>query len=289
MLRTKNFLRFLAWSCAVAIVWAIWQDAAFAQGNVGAVEVENPNEDGFLGTILRNLFLFDTHGLMTTLGKPQYMIPAFIALNVIVFVETGLLIGFFLPGDSLLVITGLICANESCGWNMPLLLATLSASAILGDTVGYWIGYSSGPKIFSREKSLFFDKDHLLKAQQFYVNHGGKTIILARFVPFLRTFAPVVAGVGKMEYKSFLFFNVIGGIGWVFSMVLAGRYLPELLNPMLQKAFGSGFLVQNHVEKVVIIVVFLSITPGIFAWLKNKLTGKTPTTSMEKEVALSAK
>jgi membrane-associated protein len=230
---------------------------------------------------------------MVTLGKPQYSIPAFIALNVIVFVETGLLIGFFLPGDSLLVITGLICANPSCGWPMPLLLVTLSASAILGDTVGYWIGYSTGPKIFSREKSFFFHKDHLLKAQQFYEKHGGKTIILARFVPFLRTFAPVVAGVGKMEYKQFLFFNVIGGIGWVFSMVLAGRYLPELVNPLLRGVFGENFHIAEHVEKVVIVVVFLSITPGIYAWLKGKLGGQGPTPPVPpaagKEVALSAK
>ncbi|MSQ94148.1 MAG: DedA family protein [Gemmataceae bacterium] len=211
---------------------------------------------------------------MEILSKPEYAVAAFIALNVIVFVETGLLIGFFLPGDSLLVITGLICAHESCTWNMPLLLVTLSASAILGDTVGYWIGYSSGPKIFNREKSFFFDKDHLLKAQQFYEKHGGKTIILARFMPFLRTFAPVVAGVGKMEYQRFLFYNVIGGIAWVFSMVLAGRYLPDLVNPLLGRMFGDGFHIAHHIEKVVIVVVFLSITPMIYAWLKSKLGGK---------------
>jgi membrane-associated protein len=274
------------------VIWAICHAAALAQGNVGLVVEEVPDSDGFLTSVFRSLFLFDTRGLMVTLGKRQFAIPAFIALNLIVFVETGLLIGFFLPGDSLLVITGLICANESCGWNLPLLLATLSASAILGDSVGYWIGYKTGPKIFSRENSFFFHKDHLLKAQQFYEKHGGKTIILARFVPLLRTFAPVVAGVGKMEYKQFLSYNIFGGIGWVFSMVLAGRYLPELLNPLLAPIFGANFNVAEHVEKVVIIVVFLSITPGIWAWLRGKLSGKNQNAQPDAakgEEALSAK
>ena len=102
------------------------------------------------------------------------------------------------------------------------MLSTLCLSAIVGDSVGYSIGFKTGPKIFRREKSLFFNKDHLLKAQQFYERHGGKTIILARFMPIIRTFAPVVAGVGRMEYRRFLFFNVFGGIGWVCSMVLIG-------------------------------------------------------------------
>jgi membrane-associated protein len=270
---SKDTIRFLAWGCAIAVVWAIWQDSALAQGSIGTAEPEG--EGDFLGPLLHSIFSFDSRGIMETLGKPQFMIPAFIALNIIVFVETGLLIGFFLPGDSLLVITGLICANESCRWSLPLLLATLSASAILGDTVGYWIGYKTGPTIFSREKSFFFNKDHLVKAQQFYEKHGGKTIILARFMPILRTFAPVVAGVGKMEYQRFLLFNICGGAGWVVSMVLAGRFLPELLNPLLQPMFGADFHVADHVEKVVIIVVFLSITPGIFAWAKSKVAGKS--------------
>src|SRR5205085_1181805 len=154
--------------------------------------------------------------------------------NVIVLVETGLLVGFFLPGDSLLVTAGLIAANPQCGWSVPLLLVTLSLSAIVGDSVGYSIGYKTGPRIFCREKSWFFNKDHLLKAQAFYEKHGGKTIILARFMPILRTFAPVVAGVGRMEYRRFLFYNVCGGASWVCSMILCGYCLPSLLNPMLR-------------------------------------------------------
>jgi membrane-associated protein len=284
----KNTLRLLAWGCAIAVLWAIWQNSALAQhGNIGAVESEQ--DEGFFSNLFRNIFTFDSKGLMQTLSKPEYYIASFIILNLIVFVETGLLIGFFLPGDSLLVITGLICANPTCQWSLPLLLATLSLSAILGDTVGYWIGFTTGPKIFNREKSLFFDKDHLLKAQQFYEKYGGKTIILARFVPFLRTFAPVVAGVGKMEYKQFLSYNVCGGIAWVFSMVLAGRFLPQLLDPLLAPVFGPEFHVAEHVEKVVLIVVFLSITPGIYAWLKAKLAGKPIARPEPAEAALTAK
>lgn len=269
----KNLLRLLVWCGAIAIAWAVWGDLAVAQGQPGELRPDDAAESGFLGSVFSSIITFDTHGLMRILANPHYAIPAFIVLNAIVFVETGLLIGFFLPGDSLLVITGLICANHDCQWNLPLLLATLSVSAIAGDTVGYWIGYSTGPKIFSREKSFFFAKDHLLKAQQFYEKHGGKTIILARFVPFLRTFAPVVAGVGRMEYRQFLLFNVVGGISWVFSMLLAGRYLPMFLNPLGNQLLGRGdFHVENHIEKVVIIVVLLSVLPMLFGWIKSKLT-----------------
>jgi membrane-associated protein len=284
----KNTFRLLAWGCLLAVVWAICQECAFAQGTVGSAEPADNR--GFLGELFRSLFLFDSRGLMETLGKPQYAIPAFLALNAIVFVETGLLLGFFLPGDSLLVITGLICANPRCEWSLPLLLLTLSVSAIVGDSIGYSIGYKSGPKIFSREKSLFFNKDHLLKAQQFYEKHGGMTIILARFVPILRTFAPVVAGVGRMEYRQFLFYNVIGGVSWVFSMVLAGYFLPRIVNPILQPFFGPQFHIADHIEKIVIIVVLLSISPYALGWMKSKLGGKVEAAKPKPaEPALSAK
>ena len=285
----KTTSRLLAWGCLVSVVWAIGQDCAFAQGTVGTAEPAD--NAGFLGELFRSIFLFDSRGLMETLGKPQYAIPAFLALNAIVFVETGLLLGFFLPGDSLLVITGLICANPKCEWSLPLLLITLSISAIVGDSIGYSIGYQSGPKIFSREKSLFFNKDHLLKAQQFYEKHGGKTIIFARFVPILRTFAPVVAGVGKMEYRQFLFYNVIGGVSWVFSMVLAGYFLPAIVNPILQRLLNNEkFDVTFHIEKVVIIVVLLSVSPYALGWIKSKLGGKARAAKPEPaEPALSAK
>src|SRR5262249_52159624 len=149
-------------------------------------------EDGFFWAVLKNLF--NSRELMRILGKPEYTLLAFVALNLIVFTETGLLLGFFLPGDSLLVTAGVV--GYAADWNIPLLLVTLCASAIIGDSVGFSIGYNTGPRIFNREKSWFFNKEHLLKAQAFYQKHGGKTIILARFMPIIRTFAPVVAGVG---------------------------------------------------------------------------------------------
>jgi membrane-associated protein len=243
---------------------------------------EKPN---FFIQVAQNLF--NSRGLMETLGQPEYTIAAFIVLNLIVFVETGLLVGFFLPGDSLLVTAGLVAAGP-CDWNVPLLLCTLCTSAIFGDSTGFVIGLKTGPKIFSREKSLFFNKDHLLKAQAFYQRHGGKTIFLARFMPILRTFAPVVAGVGRMDYGRFVFFNVFGGVGWVCSMVLCGYFLPALLNPLLRPIFGDAFAVEEHVEKVVIVVVLLSIAPGVAVWVRSKLTGKkgkTAETTPEQHLA----
>ena len=232
-------------------------------------EAVAPVED-FWQALVRCIVTFKADDLMALLGKPEFAIPAFIAVNLIVFTETGLLVGFFLPGDSLLVTVGLIAAKPECHWSLPLTLISVSLSAILGDTVGYSIGYKTGPMIFNREKSLFFNKEHLLAAQAFYEKHGGKTIILARFMPILRTFAPVVAGVGRMSYLKFLAFNVVGGIGWVVSMILIGYFLPTVLNPLLQPRLGPEFLVEKHVEKIVILVVLVSIAPGIFVWLRSR-------------------
>lgn len=214
--------------------------------------------------------LFNSRELLDTLGRPDFTIAALVVLNLVVFTETGLLVGFCLPGDSLLVTAGLVCYNS--GWSLPLLLITLSVAAITGDSVGYYIGYKSGPRIFRREKSLLFAKEHLIKAQQFYQRHGGKTIILARFMPILRTFAPVVAGVGRMDYRKFLFFNVFGGMGWVCSMVLIGYGLTPLIDPQLQRLLHNpAFSLRDHIEKVIFVVVLLSISPGIVAWLRSKL------------------
>jgi len=229
--------------------------------------------------------LFNSAQLMETLSRPEFMVAAFVALTLIIFTETGLLVGFFLPGDSLLVTAGLVAYLG--GWNVPLLLAILCAAAIIGDSVGYSIGLKAGPKIFSREQSFFFHKDHLLKAQEFYEKHGGKTIILARFIPILRTFAPVVAGVGKMEYRRFLTFNVVGGISWVCSMVLLGYALTPVLDPMLRSIFGREIAVKDHVEKVIIVVVFLSISPGIYHWLKHKYAAKGEVTPERETVGAS--
>ena len=267
---TKSIaLALLLWACAGPVVGTALAQDGIPGGEPGGVVAVEPSFWVALFT-----HILDSRAVMEILSRPEYATLAFIALNLIVFVETGLLLGFFLPGDSLLVTAGLIASNPVCTWPLPLLLVTLCISAIVGDTVGYVIGYKTGPRIFNREKSLFFNKDHLLKAQQFYETHGGKTIVLARFMPILRTFAPVVAGVGKMEYRQFLFFNVMGGVGWVVSMVLLGYYLPAALNPMLQPMFGTEFRVENHVEKVVVLVVLASITPGALAWLHAKLKTK---------------
>jgi len=239
-----------------------------AEPNVPTVGASD--NSSFFIQVLENLF--NSRKLMEVLGQPEYTIAAFIILNLIVFVETGLFFGFFLPGDSLLVTAGVVCSLS--GWNLPLLLVTISAAAIIGDTVGYAIGWHTGPKIFCREKSFFFNKDHLLTAQQFYERHGGKTIILARFMPIIRTFAPVVAGAGNMRYRRFLLYNICGGIGWVASMILTGYYLRALLNVPLQSLFGSEFDVQDHIEKVIILVVLVSISPMIVLWLRKKLGGK---------------
>jgi membrane-associated protein len=261
---------------ALAIVLTSAQPAYAADGE--PVETHN-----FFMQVFQNLF--NSQGLVDVFRQPGVVVPAFIVLNLIVFVETGLLLGFCLPGDSLLVTAGLVASGSD--WPLPLLLATLSLSAIVGDSVGYTIGFKTGPKIFCREKSLFFNKDHLLKCQAFYEKHGGKTIILARFMPIFRTFAPVVAGVGKMQYSRFLFYNIFGGVGWVCSMVLCGYLLPSLLNPLLRPLLGEDFAIEQHVEKVVIVVVLVSIAPGIGLWLKNRFARAKTTASVleEKQVA----
>ncbi len=240
--------------------------AADENGPPAAAAEEEPN---FFVQVLSNLF--NSRELMRILGQPKYTILAFVVLNLIVFIETGLLF-CFLPGDSLLVTAGVVAYGS--GWSVPLLIVTLSLAAIIGDSVSYSIGYKIGPKIFNREKSFFFKRDHLLAAHAFYEKHGGKTIVLARFMPIIRTFAPVVAGVGGMNYRRFLFFNVFGGVGWVASMILIGFYLPEVINPALRPIFGDTFDVQDHIEKVVILVVLLSIAPGIVLWLRHKFKRK---------------
>jgi membrane-associated protein len=268
----KNWQRWLIWSCLGVFLLGTLAGSIFAQGEGGQIEaVEVEAKPSWWVQVLQNIF--NTRELMRILGQPEYRMAAFLVLNLIVFVETGLLIGFFLPGDSLLVTAGIVCFAS--GWSLPLLLVTLSLSAIIGDSLGYSIGYKTGPKIFNREKSFFFNRDHLIVAQAFYERHGGKTIILARFMPIIRTFAPVVAGVGKMNYKRFLFYNIFGGIGWVFSMILLGYFLTQAIDPLFQRLLGNDqFTVHDHIEKVIIIVVLLSISPGIFFWLKNKLKGK---------------
>jgi membrane-associated protein len=192
----------------------------------------------------------------------------YVGLTAIIFVETGLLVGFFLPGDSLLVTAGLLSAQPEFGLNVYLLGVILSIAAITGDSLGYAIGRATGPRIFTRDDSLLFNKRHLYRAQDFYERHGGKTIVIARFVPIIRTFAPVVAGVGQMRYRSFVFFNVMGGLLWIWSMLFTGyflgRYIPGI---------------DEHIELVIIVVVFLSILPGIIHWYKERKRPVSPSAS----------
>ncbi len=186
----------------------------------------------------------------------------YVGLVFIVFAETGLAVGFFLPGDSLLVVAGLFAATGKL--NVAVLLSSLFVAAGVGDAVGYYTGAKLGPKLFRRQKSLFFRPSHLQRAHDFYEKYGGKTIIIARFVPIVRTFAPIVAGAAQMPYRKFVVFNVVGGLLWVFSMILTGYYLGTLLRDKL------GINLDEHIEWVVLIVVFLSLTPPIYEYLKSR-------------------
>lgn len=194
-------------------------------------------------------------------------------LFLIVFAETGLAIGFFLPGDSLLVVCGLFAAAGKL--NVWLMWILLFIAAVVGDAVGYYSGRKVGPAIFSRPKSRFFNPKHLQKAHTFYEKHGGKTIILARFVPIVRTFAPIVAGAADMSYRQFAIYNVVGGFAWVTSMLFAGYFLGGVVESAVRNIFGvEGFLLEDHIDKVVIVVVILSILPIIFEYIKARRESK---------------
>jgi membrane-associated protein len=178
-------------------------------------------------------------------------------LVAIVFTETGLLVGFFLPGDSLLITAGLVAAAG--GLNIWWLNALLAAAAIAGDSVGYAIGARIGPRLFTREKSRLFNPRHVERTRQFYARHGAKTIVIARFVPIVRTFAPVVAGVGQMRYPRFLFYNVAGGVGWVISMTWAGYLLGQTIPN-----------IDRHIHVVVAVVVVLSVIPIVIEVVRER-------------------
>jgi membrane-associated protein len=212
--------------------------------------------------LLREFFsrLRELEALLTWGGYPVLML--------IIFAETGLLIGFFLPGDSLLVTAGVLVNagllnpfELSTFGNLLLMNAVLVTMAIVGDAVGYGIGLKAGPKIFTREQSLLFRKDHLVATQKFYEKHGGKTIVIARFMPAVRTFAPVVAGVGQMGYRRFATFNVMGGFGWVTSMTFLGYFLGKVLGA-------------KQIEKVVYLIIFISVLPLFIGAIRHRMTAK---------------
>lgn len=202
-----------------------------------------------------NLFDFILHidkyigGFIQAYGPLSYLL-----IFLIIFLETGLVVTPFLPGDSLLFVTGAFAAQKQ--FSLMLILIILSFAAILGDTINYWIGNYLGEKIFL-EKHLI-KKEYLDRTKEFYKKHGGKTIILARFVPIVRTFAPFIAGVGKMAYPTFLSFNIIGGLLWVFLFVLAGFF------------FGNIPLVKENLSSVILLIIIVSFIPIVVEYLKNR-------------------
>jgi len=177
-------------------------------------------------------------------------------LFVIVFCETGLVVTPFLPGDSLLFVSGTIAAAG--GMDIAALMATLAAAALLGDNVNYWIGRWLGPRVFHFERSRWFNPQHLKHAHAFYERHGGKTIVIGRFLPIVRTYVPFVAGVGAMPYLRYLAFCVVGALVWVGSLCMAGFF------------FGNLPFVKNNLTLVILAIIALSISPGLVAWLKAR-------------------
>ena len=187
--------------------------------------------------------------------------------QLIVFTETGMFFGFFLPGDSLLVTAGLL-VSQGAPLNLYTLGAVLSLAAIAGDNTNYWIGRTTGPRIFRREDSLLFKRRHLERAHAFYQRYGARTIVLCRFMPIIRTFAPLVAGAARMDYRTFLTFSVLGGTAWIWSMLLVGYVLGVHV---------PG--VARHIELVIVGVIVLSILPGVIGWWRERRgrPGSVPT------------
>lgn len=188
---------------------------------------------------------------------------SYLVLFVVIFIETGVVIMPFLPGDSLLFAAGAVAAHEDSGLSVVLLHIILAAAAVLGDTANYWIGHFVGPKVFTTG-SRWFKKEHLDRTHAFYQKHGGKTIFLARFVPIIRTFAPFVAGIGKMSYGYFISYNVFGGIVWT-GIFLWGGYF-----------FGGLPIIKENFSIVIIAIILISLVPAVVEYLKGKSAKPAP-------------
>lgn len=190
------------------------------------------------------------------------------AVCFVVFAETGLLFGFLFPGDSLLVVLGVVI--EGAQWNVWEFIVPLILAAIFGEMVGYWIGAKAGPAIFNRPDGRIFKQKYLTDSKAYFEKHGGKTIIIARFMPFVRTFVPVVAGAARMNYRTFMIYNVIGAVLWITSMVLFGYYALKAADTFVQEAIGKpDFTFKKHLDKIVIAVVLVSVAPMMLkAWKK---------------------
>lgn len=195
--------------------------------------------------------IFDSDTIISLIKATGY-----IGVWAAIFAETGLFFGFFLPGDSLLFAAGLLASQGFL--NIFILSIGVFIAAVLGDNTGYAFGKKTGPLIFKREDSLLFHKKNLIRAEEFYKKYGTFTIIIARFIPIIRTFAPIVAGVGKMEYKKFFIFNIIGGLIWAFSLPLIGYYLLAVF-PQLE----------NYINLIIILIIFVSLIPAALQFLKE--------------------
>lgn len=204
------------------------------------------------------------------------------AILIVIFAESGLLIGFFLPGDSLLFTAGALYATGILPGNVPvnihLFVVLLFIAAVLGDTVGYWFGRKAGPRIFRKPDARIFKQAHIKNAQKFYDTHGGKTIIMARFVPIIRTFAPIVAGVGKMHYPRFLAFNLVGGFLWTFGITYLGYFAGKAL-------IAAGIDIDTVILPIIVLIVFISILPPTIHILKDKKNREAIWAAGKKQIA----
>lgn len=206
--------------------------------------------------------------------QPQYYIEngGLWLLLFVVFAETGLFFGFFLPGDSLLFVAGIYCAplaaqifaSDNEWLNLFIIFSFISAAGILGNYVGYQIGNKVGPAMYDWKENIFFKKKYLVQAQDFYEKHGGRAIVIARFIPIVRTFAPIVAGIVKMDKAKFTYFNVVGCLAWVASMLCAGHFLQAYVLDQFQ------FDLKKHLEVIVIVIVFVTTAPVIFQVIKHR-------------------
>jgi membrane-associated protein len=193
----------------------------------------------------------------------QWGMWLYLILFVVVFCETGLVVTPVLPGDSLLFAVGALAASPATPLHLPVLLLLLTVGAVTGDAVNYLLGFYAGPRVFSSERSRLFNKKHLIRTQHFYEKYGAKTIILARFIPIVRTFAPFVAGIGKMEYRKFSLYNVTGGVAWVVIFLVGGYY------------FGSMDWVKRYFHVVIVAIIIISVMPAVveflLAWRRTKV------------------
>jgi membrane-associated protein len=198
--------------------------------------------------------LFNPEGLKHLVTEGGY-----IALTIIIFAENGLLAGFFLPGDSLLITAGILIGSGAVALSFPLLSILLIAAAVIGEGTGYYIGRSLGPRLYNKPDSRFFKREHLMRTHEFYEKHGGKTIVLARFIPIVRTFVPVVAGAANMDVKRFMLFNVIGGVIWILAGLLLGLWLGQVIPN-----------IERYLYLVIGAVIVLSMLPPAIEWLRRR-------------------